>query len=123
MTKILVIDDHPIHRRLLADELTGLGYEVQRAKDIETADAVLEHFQPNLVLADLVLRGNRFEVIDWVHQMRAVPANAELPILFVTAHHEEMQKSVEDISHSALLCKPFTFDQVHSRIRDMLRAA
>ncbi len=120
MTKILVIDDHPIHRRLLADELVGLGYEVQRAKDIETANAALATFEPDLVLADLVLRGNRFEVIDWVHRLRGEPAHAGLKILFVTAHHEEMQRSVEHIADSALLCKPFTFEQVHTKIRQML---
>ncbi|MCI0369879.1 MAG: response regulator [candidate division NC10 bacterium] len=61
--KILVVDDQPLIRTMLADLLTDAGYEVAAAADGEEGLALLKREAPALVILDKVMPrmgGTRF---------------------------------------------------------------
>src|ERR1700730_13938412 len=54
---ILVVEDDDGLRRVVARQLTGLGYQVLEASDGVAALAVLDHYQVDLLFTDVVMPG------------------------------------------------------------------
>ena len=122
-TSVLVLEDDPLHRSLLAEGLEAYyDYDVIRAASLQEAEEGLRQVSPDLLLLDCVLGGNRFQVVDWVRGLRQGRL-ATVPILFVTAYFSEMEEEVRGIEHSAILAKPFTFDDVTAKMRALLKAS
>jgi len=65
---VLVIDDDPIMRDLMADWLEAAGYEVRKAVDCRTAGEELDR-APALVVSDMWMPGPRgADAIGWMRQ-------------------------------------------------------
>ncbi len=118
--KILIVDDHAVHRGVVAAELMDLGFDVERARNAAEAEERLNAFTPDLLVTDLVIRGDRFEMIRWVEEVRKKKKYAKLPILFVTAYGEDMRIQVEGFERSDILQKPFDWDDILTKIRELL---
>ena len=54
---ILVVDDHPLNLKLVADILECEGYMVLKSMDAEEAQELLSHTLPDLILMDIALPG------------------------------------------------------------------
>jgi len=80
---ILVVDDNPTNMKLLFFVLSAQGYEIRMATDALEALAVLETFEPRLVLLDLQLPG--MDGLELARRLRAEPRFANLLIVAVTA--------------------------------------
>jgi len=64
MNRVLVVDDEPDVRELLARILTGSGYEVFKAGSGEEGLVLVSELLPDLVVLDIVLPGlSGFEVV------------------------------------------------------------
>ena len=57
MASVLIVDDEPNIRRMLAALLAGEGYEVRDAPDGESAIAAAAEVPPDAVLLDLMMPG------------------------------------------------------------------
>ncbi|MFT2520273.1 response regulator, partial [Escherichia coli] len=55
--RILVVDDHPVNRMLLLDQLRIIGYEADSAEGGESALSMLAQLAYDLVLTDLQMPG------------------------------------------------------------------
>ncbi|MEG1935060.1 MAG: response regulator, partial [Rikenellaceae bacterium] len=55
MTKVLVIDDEPQIRTLLARIISLEGYDVLQAENLKIAVRQLSTYQPDIVLCDVFL--------------------------------------------------------------------
>ena len=67
-SEVLVIDDDPIMRDLMADWLEAAGYGVRKATDCGSAGMELER-APALVVSDMWMPGPRgAEAIGWMRQ-------------------------------------------------------
>jgi CheY-like chemotaxis protein len=77
MGTILVVDDEPAIRTLLAELLRDEGYAVLAAADGLLAQEVLERLVPDLVLTDMMMpRLDGLGLLRWMHErvdLRAVP--------------------------------------------------
>lgn len=80
---ILVVDDNPTNMKLLFFVLSAQGYEIRMASDALEALAVLETFEPRMVLLDLQLPG--MDGLELARRLRAQPRFAQLLIVAVTA--------------------------------------
>lgn len=121
--KVLLVEDDLFHREVLAEGLRAYySYDVVVAENLERAEEQLQKATPNLIVLDCVLGGNRFEAMDWAEQLRRRPKLRKTPILFVTAFYNEMEERAKGIKHSAILAKPFNFEDVTHRMRDLLAA-
>ncbi len=82
-TVVLVIDDDPVDRRLMAAALEPAGYQVLTAAGGEEGLAAIRRERPAVVLLDLLMPGvDGFTVIE---EVRADPAIADVPIVVLTA--------------------------------------
>ncbi len=80
---ILIIDDNPDDRALLANWLERGGYPVAHVDSGAAALSWLERHPASLILTDLIMPGmSGFELID---ALRADPFTAEIPVIVVTA--------------------------------------
>ncbi|EGT5698114.1 two-component system sensor histidine kinase RcsC, partial [Cronobacter dublinensis subsp. dublinensis] len=104
---ILVVDDHPINRRLLADQLGTLGYQCRTANDGVDALNVLSKNHIDIVLSDVNMPNmDGYRLTQRIRQL-----GLTLPVVGVTANAlaEEKQRCLESGMDSCL-SKPVTLD-------------
>ena len=104
---ILVVDDHPINRRLLADQLGSLGYQCKTANDGVDALNVLSKNPIDIVLSDVNMPNmDGYRLTQRIRQL-----GLTLPVVGVTANAlaEEKQRCLESGMDSCL-SKPVTLD-------------
>ncbi len=87
MDKILVVDDDPSNRKLLAMLLRKGGYELRNAFDAEQALEILKTWRPHLILMDVQLPG-----MDGFELTRLLKASAETRDIAIVA----MSASIAD---------------------------
>ena len=103
-SKILIVDDEPFNLDVLEQELTDLGYAVERASEGAQALSEIDKLAPELVLLDYLMPGmNGIEVL---HAIRKT--HKDLPVVIVTAHGS-IELAVEAIKAGAddFITKPF----------------
>jgi len=104
---ILVVDDHPINRRLLADQLGSLGYYCKTAADGVDALNVMSKNKIDIVLSDVNMPNmDGYRLTQRIREM-----GLTLPVIGVTANAlaEEKQRCLESGMDSCL-SKPVTLD-------------
>jgi len=106
-TKILVIDDDPGIRRGLALILKTEGYDVTQAENGPAGLEVASAESPDLVLCDVSMPGMDGYAV--VERLRAMPALASIPFIFLTARGEraDVRKGM-NLGADDYLTKPFT---------------
>jgi CheY-like chemotaxis protein len=81
---LLVVEDNPQNRELVADLLTLAGARVLLAEDAEAGLEIATHQAVDLVLMDVSLpRMDGLEAARW---LKSNPATARLPVIALTAH-------------------------------------
>jgi len=116
--RLLVVEDEPNIRELLATSLRFAGFEVAVAADGATALGMAEDSPPDLVVLDVMLP----DMDGFTVTRRLRHSGRHLPIVFVTA-----RDSVEDkikgltVGGDDYVTKPFSLEEVVARIRAVLR--
>ncbi|MCD6016438.1 MAG: response regulator transcription factor [Geminicoccaceae bacterium] len=116
--RVLVVDDEPMVRDVLARYLARDGFEVETVGDGEAALAAFEAVRPDLILLDLMLpRVDGFEVF---RRLRA--AGVASPVIMLTARGEVTDRIVGlEIGADDYVSKPFSPKEVVARVRAVLR--
>jgi len=115
--RVLVVEDDPEIRALVQSTLSVEGFSVQTAVSVSEATALLAHALPDILLLDLGLPDG-----DGATLVKAVRKHHSLPILVVSARHQEAQKiALLDAGADDYLTKPFSVAELLARIRVALR--
>lgn len=85
-TKILIVDDDEITRRLLGVRLQHHEYDTVTAADAVTAINVARSEKPDAILLDLGLPGGDGFVV--LERLKTQPALAGIPVIVVSAREE-----------------------------------
>ncbi len=117
MTCILVVDDEPILRDVLAAILREEGYTVLTAGDGRTGVAIVAAEAPDLVLMDVMMAG--MDGREAHMQMRAHPNGRTIPIVLSSAG---VHSGTLDPGVSAFLPKPFDLDELLELVQSLLPA-
>lgn len=117
---ILVVEDDEDLCGLLEYNLSRAGYEVRTTNQVEGTLDAAESISPDLILLDVMLPdGDGFDVC---RSIRARPALAEVPILFLTARGEEMARVLGlEIGGDDYITKPFSPRELVARVKAHLR--
>jgi DNA-binding response OmpR family regulator len=115
--RVLVVDDEPMVREVLARYLEQAGFAVSTAEDGEEALTAFGSEQPDLVLLDLMLpRIDGFEVF------RRMRAGSSAPVIMLTARGEETDRVVGlELGADDYVTKPFSPREVVARVQAVLR--
>jgi DNA-binding response OmpR family regulator len=117
LTKILVVDDEPLITESLAYSLGLEGFEVETVADGSQVLEVFDDFQPDLVVLDIMLPG-----ISGLEICRRLRAISSVPVIMLTARGEEIDRVMGlEVGADDYLAKPFSFRELHARIRAVLR--
>ncbi|MBI5293865.1 MAG: response regulator transcription factor [Chloroflexi bacterium] len=119
MTKILIAEDEPDIRELVAFTLRFAGYEVVTAANGEEAVQQAVKEMPDLALMDV--RMPRMTGYDACRAMKANPELKDIPVVFLSAKGQEgeIATGIEAGAEEYLL-KPFAPDQLTERVRAIL---
>jgi len=118
MTKVLVVEDDPGILRTVADNLRFEQYDVTTATDGETAYALYERDQPDLIVLDLMLP--RMSGLELCRKLRA--DDVQIPVLMLTARSQEADRIRGlDLGGDDYVTKPFSMPELMARVRALLR--
>jgi CheY-like chemotaxis protein len=118
---ILVVDDHPETRNLIARTLRPQGYDVETVADGEAALTTATIRHPDLVIADVLLPGlNGLRVVDLLRRQDPL-----LPVIAISAVHDVLQRPEVvptglDPGSIAFLAKPFGLVPLMSLVHQLL---
>ena len=121
MAEILIIDDHPGDRYVMAELLAGGGHYVREATDGVEGVALCRNRLPALVITDIVMaRKDGFEII---RELRALAPT--LPILAVSGveHSTVYLSAVNLLGADAVLAKPLVRDEFIATVSQLLSQA
>jgi two-component system phosphate regulon response regulator PhoB len=117
---ILVVDDDPAIRELLAGNLKHAGYRVACAGNAGEAEAQLREQRPSVALLDWMLPGTSGLLL--ARQLRADARTSGVAIIMVSARAEEQDKiAALESGADDYLTKPFSTRELLARIKAVMR--
>lgn len=119
LRRVLVVDDDEGIRELVVTALAEEGYAVRSASDGEEALAVLDQYDPQLILLDM-----RMPVMDgwqFAKSYRERPGH-HAPIVICTAALD-VRRDANEIGADGFLGKPFQLDELLDLVESHTRAS
>ena len=114
---IMVVDDDPIHRGLMAELLPPLGFSLIESPDAFDCLEVLENMMPDIILLDVSMPG--MDGLELAETLRA--RGFQLPIIMISADAEERHRNTQALSHhNTYLVKPVNHQQLLDKIGNLL---
>src|SRR4051812_50200416 len=105
MTEILIVDDHPADRFLMAEALSGAGYEVREANDGVEALALCREYRPALVVTDIVMAAK--DGIETIRELRQFAPDMPIGALSGSDYSPISLNSDDLLRGDGRLAKPF----------------
>ena len=118
-THILVVDDDADILSLIEGVLLRNGMKAATARSTADAETVLKSFPADLIVLDLMMKGE-----DGLSFCRRLRARSSVPIIMLTALAEDVDRIVGlEIGADDYLGKPFNPRELIARIKSVLRRA
>jgi len=119
MSLILVVDDHPINRQLLVEELTYRGFAVETAECGQEVLDRLPSVRYDLILLDITMPGIDGEAV--LRAIREKWSPAELPVIMTTARVDrgDIIRAL-DLGANDYVTKPIDLPVLLARVRMQL---
>jgi len=116
--KILVVDDEPTVREVVAQYLVRDGYEVRELDRGDLVADVVAEFHPDLIVLDIMLPGA--SGLDFLRNS----GRDRVPVILLTARVEESDRVLGlELGADDYISKPFSPRELVARVRTVLRRA
>jgi two-component system phosphate regulon response regulator PhoB len=118
--RILIVDDEPSIRDMVAFAVRRSGWEPIHAADAQAAELAIAEKIPDLILLDWMLPG--LSGLEYARRLRRDQLTREIPIIMLTAKGEEadrvggLEAGVDDY-----VVKPFSTRELMARIKAVFR--
>ncbi len=118
--KVLVVEDEPAQREVLAYNLEAEGFKVSRAETGDEALLLVDEETPDIIVLDWMLPG-----VSGIEVCRRVKSRSEtraIPIIMLSARSEEVDR-VRGLETGAddYVIKPYSVVELMARVRSQLR--
>jgi PAS domain S-box-containing protein len=118
--KVLLIDDEPLNFILLREVLKEQGLHLSHAEDGQKGIEAALAQQPTLIFLDVIMPG--MDGFETCRRLKAEPATADIPVIFITALNDMKSKLTGfDSGGVDYICKPFQREEVVKRLSLHLR--
>jgi len=106
---VLVIDDDPDIRELIAQVLSDEGYGVVTIGDGQAAIALVEAQQPGLILLDLMMP----KMSGWqvMRALKASEKSASVPVILLSASRD-LEHICQELGATGCMAKPFDLNSL-----------
>ena len=121
---ILIVEEDQATRAFLAENLTADGYQVAVAGTRANALSLLAARRPHLVIADI--NGQTLGLLDAIRDGDGLAAEVDpgTPMIVLTRRSDELARvRVFDHGGDDVVTKPFSYPELHGRVRALLRRA
>lgn len=117
---VLLVEDEPAQREVLAYNLEAEGFRVCRAEDGEEAMLKVDEENPDLILLDWMLPN--VSGIEVCRRLKARAETRQTPIIMLSARSEEVDR-VRGLETGAddYVVKPYSVVELMARVRAQLR--
>lgn len=114
---VLIVDDDADIRDVVRIALTQAGFQTEEAADGRAGLNAVERVKPDLVVLDIGL-----PEMDGLEVCRTVRVTSDVPILFLTAQGDEIDRIVGlEMGADDYLPKPFSPRELVARVKAILR--
>ena len=111
LLRVLVVDDDPDIRTLLAMNLELSGYRVTEARDGREGSALARDLRPDLIVLDVMMP--EVDGLDVLRGLKADPETSEIPVVMLTAKTEDASVwQGWEAGAAYYLTKPFELSQL-----------
>lgn len=119
MAKIVIAEDEPDIRELIAFTLRFAGYEVITGSNGEEGYQLTRTERPDLVMLDV--RMPKLTGYEACKRIKSEPELADIPVIFLSAkgQENEIEQGLAAGAEEYLL-KPFALDQLVDRVKAVL---
>jgi DNA-binding response OmpR family regulator len=115
--RILIVDDEPSIREILARYIRDEGFDVSEAGDGGTAVSRAREERPALIILDLNL-----PVLSGVEAFRQIRSESDVPVIMLTSRVNEVDRVVGlELGADDYIGKPFSPREVVARVKAVLR--
>lgn len=119
MARILIAEDEPDIRELVAFTLRFAGHEVITTSNGEEAYNKAQEITPDLIMMDV--RMPRMTGYDACRAMKQIPSLKDIPVVFLSAKGQDSEiQTGLDAGAEEYLFKPFAPDQLVERVKAIL---
>ncbi|RYH12160.1 phosphate regulon transcriptional regulator PhoB [Tropicimonas sp. IMCC6043] len=118
--RVLVVEDEPAQREVLAYNLEAEGFHVDKAGNGEEALLLVEEDAPDVIVLDWMLPN--VSGIEICRRLKTRPDTRNVPIIMLSARSEEVDR-VRGLETGAddYVVKPYSVAELMARIRAQLR--
>lgn len=117
MKHIFVVDDERNIRDLIRKYLEKEGYKVTVFENAQNVASEINRLKPDLLVLDIMMPG-----IDGLELCKEIRKHSEMPIVFVSARDEELDKILGlELGADDYLSKPFSPRELVVRIKNIFR--
>jgi len=118
LIKVLVVDDDPALRQLLADYLNRHGYDTLLAPDAGDLESRIQRYDPQLIVLDRMLPDG--DGADACRRLRS--QGEDIPVILLTGRDETVDRIIGlEAGADDYLGKPFDPRELLARIQAVLR--
>jgi len=118
--QILLVEDEPAQREVLAYNLESEGFDVRRAENGEEAMLLVAEALPDLVILDWMMP--LLSGIEVCRQLKTREDTRDIPVIMLSARSEEVD-TVRGLETGAddYIVKPYSMRELMARVRTQLR--
>lgn len=117
---VLIVEDEPAQREVLAYNLGAEGFHVVQAGDGEEALLLVQEEVPDIIVLDWMMPN--LSGIEVCRRLKSRPKTRDIPIIMLSARSEEVDK-VRGLETGAddYVIKPYSVKELMARVRSQIR--